>query len=182
MANPFESAVKLLKTMVDDEPKPPLHVGETYYCWLYVTTMHEAKIYMDIALNTTTDDDLRKIVKKSLDQCASQANRMEKFLLKEGAPMPPMPEKKTDSNPSDVPLGVKLTDVEIANGISVKTAYAVTLCASAAAQTIRTDLSIIFAEFLAEKSLFGAEMKVLMRKRGWIKVSPYYYPPGMPQK
>ncbi|WP_245799146.1 DUF3231 family protein [Virgibacillus siamensis] len=182
MPNPFEAAIKLLKTMVDDEPKPPLHVGETYYCWLYTATMNEAQNYMLTALNTTTDDELLKVLKKSSEQCKSQAKQMEDFLKKEGAPIPTVAESKPNSNPKDVPLGVKLTDGEIANGISVKTAYAVSLSATAAAQAIRTDVSIIFSEFLAEKSLFGAEMKVLMRKRGWIKVPPYYYPPGMPQK
>jgi hypothetical protein len=26
----------------------------------------------------------------------------------------------------------------------------------------------------------GFKLKTIMRKRGWIKVPPYYYPPGMP--
>jgi hypothetical protein len=29
---------------------------------------------------------------------------------------------------------------------------------------------------------FGTSLKNTMRKRGWIKVPPYYYPPGMPKQ
>nr|WP_246202628.1 DUF3231 family protein [Virgibacillus doumboii] len=182
MTNPFEAAMKVMKTIVDNEPKSPLHVGEVYYCWLYLTTIHEAKIYMQAGLNITSDDELKHVLDKSKKQCGSQAKRLENFMLKEGIQLPPMPEDKPDSNPNDVPLGVKLTDEEIANGVSVKTAYSTSMCATTAAQSIRSDMGLMFMEFLAEKAVFGAELKVLMRKRGWIKVPPYYYPPGKPKQ
>ncbi|WP_085523416.1 DUF3231 family protein [Tuberibacillus sp. Marseille-P3662] len=180
MANPIEAALKTMKTLVDNEPKQPLHVGEVYYCWFYYTTINEAEMYMKAALNTTTDDELRQVLQKSKKECQTQTKRIENFMLKEGVTLPPMPENKPDSNPKDIPLGVKLTDDEIANGISIKTAYATTLCATASTQAIRSDVSLMFMEFQAEKAVFGAEMKVFMRKRGWIKVPPHYYPPGMP--
>ncbi|WP_252244958.1 hypothetical protein [Cytobacillus oceanisediminis] len=34
---------------------------------------------------------------------------------------------------------------------------------------------------MLEKMKFGASLKDLMRKRSWIKVPPYYYPPGSPR-
>lgn len=182
MANPIEAAWKTMKTLVDNEPKSPLHVGEVYYIWLYYTTIHESNVFVKAAMNTSTDDELLQVIKKSHEQCEGQVKRIKNLMITEGVPLPLVSEEKPNSKPNDVPLGVKLTDSEIANGVSVKTAYAVSMCATAASQAIRSDISLMFMEFEAEKAVFGAEMKVFMRKRGWIKVPPYYTPSGTPQE
>lgn len=50
--------------------------------------------------------------------------------------------------------------------------------AGAASESIRTDVGLLFIEFQAEKFAFATRLKHLMRKRGWIKVPPFYVPPG----
>jgi hypothetical protein len=42
------------------------------------------------------------------------------------------------------------------------------------------DVGIMFAGFQAEMLKYGASLKTLMRKRGWIKIPPYYVPNGLP--
>lgn len=77
-------------------------------------------------------------------------------------------------------MGVKLTDDEIANGISLKLASVNVLCATTVSQSIRTDVGLMFLEFQTHILLFAADFKTLMEKRGWLKSPPAYLPPGAP--
>ncbi|MDQ0220777.1 DUF3231 family protein [Peribacillus cavernae] len=182
MTTIFEAVKDFLQMSLDNEPKNPLHVGEVMSCWLYLATMDEAAVYIQIGLNTTTDDDVKNILKESLNQCETQGKRFKEFLKKEGVHLPPTSEQRPNSEPNSVPLGVKLTDDEIMNGLSIKTVAAITACASAVSQSIRNDVGALFTQCMLEKMKFGTSLKYLMRKRGWIKVPPYYYPPGLPKQ
>lgn len=181
MSNPFEAVWSTLKTLVDTENKSPLHVGEVMSIWTYQTILEEALRYEEIGLNTTTDNEVKELLVDAKKLCESQSQRLSSFMQKEGIPLPPSSQKKPLSEPKDVPLGAKLTDDEIANGISLKFATAGLECAVANSQTIRTDVGLIWTEFYTEILTFGATTKTLLRKRGWLKVPPYYYPPGMPK-
>jgi len=165
----------ILGNVTDDEPKSPMHIGEVMNLWLYHGTLTEANRYVEIALNTTTDDELIVALKHSFEDCSKQVAKIEDLFKKEGISLPPTPTPKPRSNPDDVPLGVKLTDDEIANGLSLKVVSAITLCASGISQAIRSDIGTMWLNFLLARVKFGAMLNSLMRKRGWIKVPPYYY-------
>ncbi|MFE8697482.1 DUF3231 family protein [Cytobacillus sp. FJAT-53684] len=180
MTTIFESLKDYFQMQLDAEPKNPLHVGEVMSCWLYLTLMDEARVFIQIGLNTTTDDDVIKMLRDSYNQCDSQSKRFKEFMRQEGIHLPPTSEDRPNSDPNGVPLGVKLTDDEIMNGLSIKTVAAATTCATAACQSIRNDVASLFMQCMLEKMKFGVSLKDLMRKRGWIKVPPYYYPPGAP--
>ncbi|KAB2488315.1 DUF3231 family protein [Priestia endophytica] len=181
MTTIFESVKDFLQMNVEHEQKNPLHVGEVMSCWLYLALMDEATVYIQIGLNTTTDDDVKNMLQESLNQCETQGKRFKDFMKKEGVHLPPTSEQRPNSDPNEVPLGVKLTDDEIMNGLSIKTVAAITTCASSASQSIRNDVGALFTQCMLEKMKFGASLKELMGKRGWIKVPPYYYPPGLPK-
>ncbi|MCT2535209.1 DUF3231 family protein [Aquibacillus koreensis] len=181
MTNVFESVKDFLQMNLDNEPKNPMHVGEVMTCWMYLALMDEATIYIQIGLNTSNDDEVKRILKESLHQCETQSQRFKDLMKKEGIPQPPTSEERPKSDPNAIPIGAKLTDEEIMNGLSIKTLTAVTHCATAASQSIRTDIAAAFAHCLLEKMKFGSTLREQMRKRGWIKVPPYYYPPGAPK-
>ena len=180
MVNRFEAFWNTFKTLVDNEPKSPLHVGEVMAIWTYQTILLEAVRYEEVALNTTTDDEVKELIIDAKKLCENQSQRLANFMVKEGIPLPPSPQPKPLSEPNDVPLGVKLTDDEIMNGISLKIAAAAMECAAAISQSIRSDVGLFWTDFFIEMITFGATTKTLMRKRGWLKVPPYYSPPGMP--
>ncbi|WP_456278417.1 DUF3231 family protein [Bacillus sp. AK128] len=182
MTNPFEAVLTTLRTAIDttNEPKSPLHVIEVGDCWKYVTTLEEYIRYEEVALNTTTDDELIEMVNDALRLCESQVKRLSTFMREEGISLPDVTSAKPKSESKSIPLGVKLTDDEIANGIMAKLVMGLTLCSKGQADSIRNDVGKIWLEFYLEWSTFGATLKQLARKRGWIKVPPYYYPPGSP--
>jgi len=180
MPDLLEAVKNVVQSFTDDEPKPPLHIGEAMSCWLHLAAMAEATAYEQAALNNTTDPELRKSLHEVVKMCDSQITRLRDFMVQEGVPSPPVSEPKPKSDASAVPLGVKLTDDEIANGVSIKMVAAVVSCATAASQSIRNDVGLMWIDFLQQHLTYGMNLKTLMRKRGWLKVPPSYHPPGSP--
>lgn len=184
MPNPFEAVWNTLKTSIDNtnEPKSPLHVIEVGDCWKYLTMMEEFIRYEEIGLNTTTDDEVKEMLTDVVRLCESQVKVLSQFMKKEGIPLPDVTSSKPNSNSKEIPLGVKLTDDEIANGVAFKLITTMQACAKAQADVIRNDIGITWLGFYSEWVTFGTTLKTLMRKRGWIKIPPYYYPPGSPEQ
>ncbi|WP_332697809.1 DUF3231 family protein [Halalkalibacter lacteus] len=110
--------------------------------------------------------------------CKEQSDRLEKFLIKEGVSLPQTSPPKPDSSPIDVPLGVKMTDDELANGLAIKVAASLVECATGQAQAIRNDVGMMWAEFQAELLVFSATLRKVKKKRGWLKIPPAYHPAG----
>ncbi|MED4016112.1 DUF3231 family protein [Sutcliffiella cohnii] len=184
MSNPLEAIFNMMKISFDNtnEPKSPLHVIEVGDCWTYLTMVEEFIRYEEIGLNTTSDDEVKETLIDVTRICESQIKRLSNFMKNEGIPFPDVSSTKPNSDPTDVPLGVKLTDEEITNGLAFKLVACSQFCAKGQANAIRNDVGTMWIEFFFEWAVFGATLKTLMRKRGWLKVPPYYYPPGSPQK
>ncbi|NHW36813.1 DUF3231 family protein [Paenibacillus aceris] len=174
------SAINTIKSLFDDEPKDPLHVGEVMACWIYLGGLLEAKAFVESAINTTVDMQLRKVLEEDQQIGHSQIQRLQSFMINEGVTLPPSPESKPKSDPNAIPLGVKFTDDELANLLSIKIVTLIVNAATGSAQSVRNDVALLFTQFQAEKMVFGANVKSMMRERGWIKIPPYYYPPGAP--
>lgn len=182
MINIAEAVSHVLQSFADNEPKSPLHIGEAMNCWTYLTMLEEEKAIVQIMLNTTTDDELTHILHESEKVAETQIKKLKEFMQLEGVSLPPASEERPFSEPNSIPLGVKLTDEEIANTLAVKAVSNIMMCANGASQSVRNDVGLMFSQFLGEKLVFGANLKAKMRLRGWIKVPPYYYPPGLPKQ
>ncbi len=174
----LEAVRNVVQSFTDAQPKSPLHVGEVMACWEYVALMSESQIHSEAGINSTSDPELKQALHEAVKLTKSQKEQLVSFMQTEGIPVPPMSESKPVSNPSDVPLGVKLTDDEIANSLVMKIVLAIETCADGAAQAIRNDVGLIWAEFLQEHMVYGTNLKTLMKKRGWLKIPPLYYAPG----
>lgn len=182
LPNIFEALISVLKTSAEYEHRYPLHTGEATACWLFYTTMKEFIRYEEVGINTTIDPELLGTLRDAKKLCEGQVERMEKFMIQEGIPLPETTPPKPKSNPDEIPLGAKLTDDEIANGLSFKVAAAITNCAAAQAQAIRNDVGVMMLEFQIEMLIFGSSLRNIMRQRGWLKIPPFYQPPGAPEK
>lgn len=178
MVNVLETFIDALKSITVQDEDQPLHVGEVMACWLYLAGLELAKVSVQAGINTTTDDELKAILEEDMRLGTSQRERLHDFMIKEGITLPPAPEDMPISDPNSVPLGVKLTDDVIANELSLKIVSLIMRAAGAASESVRTDVGLLFIQFQTEKLAFATRLKHLMRKRGWIKVPPFYVPPG----
>ncbi|MEH7074585.1 DUF3231 family protein [Neobacillus drentensis] len=180
MPDVLEAVKNVLQSLVDDEPKSPLHVGEVMSFWSFLSDIAEELVHSEAGINSTFDPELRKAFHASVKMFKSQIERLTAFMHSEGVPLPPLNESKPVSDPNHIPLGVKLTEDELANSLGIKIYLGITVCAAAINESIRNDVGLIWLEFLQEYMTFGVTIKTLMKKRGWLKVPPYYYPPGSP--
>lgn len=178
MVNILETVMDAMKSTTVQDKEQPLHVGEVMACWIYLAGLELSKVTVHVALNTTTDNELKAILEDDIKLGNSQRKRLQEFMLNEGITLPPAPEDIPKSNPNNIPLGAKLTDDVIANELSLKIMSLIMRAAQGAAESIRTDVGLLFTQFQAEKLAFGTRLKHLMRKRGWIKVPPFYVPSG----
>lgn len=181
MVGILEAAITTIKSLTDEEKPQPLHVGEVMACWIYLAGLEIAKVTVQAGINTTSDEDLKAILKEDLELNHSQRERLYEFMLKESITLPPAHENMPHSDPNSIPLGVKLTDEVLANELSFKIVSLILRAAGANAESIRTDFGLIFLQFQAEKVMLGAKIKQLMIKRGWIKMPPLFIPPGYQQ-
>ncbi|MFB7305098.1 DUF3231 family protein [Heyndrickxia sporothermodurans] len=181
MINVWETVMDTMKSMMNQDKDQPLHVGEVMACWIYMAGLEIAKVSVQAGINTTTDDELKVILEEDMKLGTSQRKRLHDFMIKEGIPLPSSPEDMPMSKSNSIPLGAKLTDDVIANELSLKIASLILQAASASSESIRTDVGLLFVQFQAEKLAYAIRLKHLMRKRGWIKVPPFYLPPGSPQ-
>jgi hypothetical protein len=182
MLDVIQAFNNVIQSFVDDEPKSPLHVGEVMSCWSYLSELADEQVHSEAGINSTTDPELRKAFHEGVKMFKSQKERMISFMLSEGVPIPPLSESKPQSNPSDIPLGVKLSDDELANSLNIKIAILIPYCANAIIESSRNDVTLIWLEYLQEYMTFGATLRELVKRRGWLKLPPYYYAPGAPIK
>ncbi|MDQ0861937.1 DUF3231 family protein [Bacillus sp. V2I10] len=182
MVNVWETVMDAMKSMTVQDKDQPLHVGEVMACWIYLAGLELAKVSVQSAINTTEDDELKAILEEDMKLGTSQRKQLHDFMIKEGITLPPAPEDMPISDPNSIPLGVKLTDDMIANELSLKIISLIMKAAGAASESIRTDVGLLFVQFQAEKLAFATRLKHLMRKRGWIKVPPFYVPTGSQQQ
>jgi hypothetical protein len=181
MVSILESAITTIKSLTDEEKPQPLHVGEVMACWVYLAGLEIAKVTVQAGINTTNDEELKTMLKEDMELNHGQRERLYDFMLKEGITLPPAHENMPHAEPNSIPLGVKLTDDLLANELSLKIVTLIIRAAGANAESIRTDFGLMFLHFQAEKVIFGAKLKQLMIKRGWIKVPPLFIPPGSQQ-
>ncbi|TVY07362.1 DUF3231 family protein [Paenibacillus cremeus] len=182
MTTVFESVKEIFSQLVDDEPEPPINVGEVMDLWKYILFIDEAKVLEQIARNTTTDTELLNLIEDAIQICNSQTKRIKQLMEELGVPIPALPEDKPKSESSSIPMGVKLTDNEIAVMLAAKLLQSTKECSRSMMEAIRFDLGLMWANFFYEQSKLGAVLKSKMRKRGWIKYPPAYHPPGMPDQ
>lgn len=181
MPDLFQALKSVAQSFIKEENKTPLHIGEAMGCWIFLALVGETQVQTEAGINSTNDPELRKALKEAANMFKSEKERISAFMRSEGIPLPPLSESKPISDPNSVPLGVKLTDIELANSLKKKISMAISKCSESAAQSIRNDVSLIWAEFLQEHITFLTTFKSLMRKRGWLKIPPPYYPAGSPQ-
>lgn len=173
----FESVSNIVKSL-NDNSKDPLHVGEVMACWTYLAFTGNIKAHIEAGLNTTTDQGVQELLQETLKVVTSHKKELAAFMTEEGVTLPSSPEEKPTSDPNAIPLGAKFTDDEMVNTINYNFVIAADICAGAAGQCLRTDLAMMFIKYQAEKLSLGLKAKELMKKKGWLKIPPYYHPPG----
>ncbi|PLT35216.1 hypothetical protein CUU64_07525 [Bacillus sp. V5-8f] len=78
--------------------------------------------FEEMGLNTTTDEEVKDMLKEAVKLCHNQAKEVRNLLIHEGVALPNGREPRPKSNQNEEPNGVRMTDDEIANSVSIKIA------------------------------------------------------------
>lgn len=170
----LQVAYDTFKPFIDDE-KPPLNVLEVSNLWMFLAISNNTLRNEELAINTTHDDELKKILLDARVIHKGVAEEINKLLKQEGVSLPKdTPEKPHVTDVRNIPEGAKLNDEEIANLISFNLLLGVNYSARGLTESIRPDVGYIFFKVIAKKTILGVALKALMQKREWLRVPPPY--------
>ncbi|RXT05184.1 DUF3231 family protein [Ammoniphilus sp. CFH 90114] len=158
-----------------DGEKPPLHIGEAFNLWYYYSGVVQSKRATEVGFNTTQDEELKKVLEDLMRNVHDPILReLTEFLRNEAVSLPQTtPEKPTVGDFKDIPEGVKLTDVEIANSINWNELMGIQIATRGIIESTRADVGAMFARFQVMKLTWALTMKQLLQKREWISIPPY---------
>lgn len=172
--NIFEVIHDAFEPFLDGE-KRPLNVMEATNLWFFLAISETTMRNEEIAYNLAQDQELKD---KLWDAKASVhqpiAKEIQDFLLAERVPLPKGTPPKPVGDFQLIPEGAKLNDEEIANLMSFNLLLGINYASRGLTESIRADVGLIFFKIIVRKTIFGATLKKLMDKRGWLHAPPVY--------
>ncbi|MDR7867114.1 MAG: DUF3231 family protein [Sporomusaceae bacterium] len=152
----------------------PLNVMEAANLWYFLAISETTMRNEEVAYNLAQDQELRdKLRDAKVSVHQPIAKEIQEFLLKENVPLPHgTPPKPVVAY--QLPEGAKFNDQEIANLMSFNLLLGITFAARGLTESVRADVGLIFFKVIVRKAVFGASVKKLMAKRGWLNNAPAF--------
>ncbi|PFP30822.1 hypothetical protein COJ96_02335 [Bacillus sp. AFS073361] len=175
MHNLLETIMRIVNTVVEEEPLP-LNIIEASHFWTYYIAVMDSIAFEEAGLNISDDTELKQLLKESESLCLKQAHHIEQIMRENGIKLPRVSEPKPFTDSKYIPEGVKLTGEELSNGLAIKFASMASFGATAATMSIRADVRKMWMGFLVEVLTFDIKLKSTMRKREWLNMPPAYKP------
>lgn len=153
----------------------PLHYGEVFSLWSFSQSSKGMISGSQAFLNHVGDKDLHKLLEDIINQCQQELKQVDALLKDNGVGLPPAPPEKPKANLEDIPVGARLTDQEIAAGLSMDIAAGLVLCSQIIGQSIREDVAMMFGQFHMEKATMGGKVLRLNKEKGWLIPPPLHH-------
>lgn len=170
----YEAIQDSFKPFLDGK-KRPLNIMEATNLWFFLAISENTMRNEEIARNLAQDPELKdKLAYAKTGVHQPIAKEIQDFLLAEGVPLPNGTPAKPVGDFPLIPEGAKLNDEEIANLMSFNLLIGITYASRGLTESIRADVGLIFFKIIVKKTLFGASVKNLMDKRGWLRSPPVY--------
>lgn len=150
----------------------PLHSGEIYHLWSYLSDTKMNCVILQVFINHTGDKDLKSFLEELLESCLIEEEQQVEGILKElGIRLPPAPPDRPNVELQDIPAGARLNDSEIAILIKNELTCGKMLCSYIAGIAIQEYIGSMFNEFHSDKSIYEQKLLTLIKQKGWI-ISP----------
>lgn len=152
----------------------PLHYGEVFDIWSSQLVGNGKIAGYQNALNHAGDDDLKKLLLEAIEQCQQEKKQVEVLLKENGIALPPSPPDRPESCLEDIPVGARITDPEIAAGLSADIAAGLVTCSQVIGKSIREDVAMMYAQFHVQKVALGGKVLRLNKEKGWLIPPPLH--------
>lgn len=152
----------------------PLHYGEVVGIWSYVLVEQGLIVAYQTFLNHAGDDDLKKLLKDTINQYKEDIVELQTILKENGVNLPPAAPEKPDATLEDIPVGARFQDPEIAASLTRDFSVGLVSCSSVIGQCIREDIALKFSKFHDKKLMIGAKLLRLTKEKGWLVPPPLH--------
>ncbi|MGG3806430.1 DUF3231 family protein [Metabacillus fastidiosus] len=152
----------------------PLHYGEVFGIWSYLTTAKGLHAGYQTFANHTGDNDLKKLLEEAMQGLKQEINQTEELLKVNGVGLPPSPADRPTADLESIPVGARFTDPEISAAVSKDITAGLVSCSQIIGQSIREDIALLFGQFHMAKAQLGAKFLKLNKEKGWLILPPLH--------
>jgi hypothetical protein len=152
----------------------PMHYGEVFGTWNYLLTAKSTIAGYQVQLNHAGDEELKKLLKDSIEGCQEEVKQVEILLKENGIGLPPTPPEPPHACLDDIPTGARMADNAIAASLSANIASGLVACSAIIGQSIREDVAMMFGQFHLQKAQLGAKVLRLVKEKGWLIPPPLH--------
>lgn len=160
--------------MSGNPKEEPMHYGEVFGAWTYLTSAKGCFIAYQTLLNHAGDDDLKELLKEGMNSAQDEIQQIEELLKDNGVGLPPTPPERPQANREEIPTGARVTDPEICMTLSMDIAKSLVACSTMMGQSIREDIGAMFGRFHVSKAQLGLKALRLNKEKGWLVPPPLH--------
>ncbi len=175
--NLLEKGSKLLMGILSGNPQnEPLHYGEVFSLWSYLSAQKAAVDSYQVYINHTGDEDLKAFLKQVIQNSMKPAiKEIEEILLHNDIAVPPTPAERPEADIEQIPVGARFQDAQIAVHISADIAAGLVASSAGVSQSIREDVGLMYAQFSAKLAKDGAALLQMMKNKAWLVPPPLHH-------
>lgn len=152
----------------------PLHYGEVFNVWTFSTKAKGCVSVYRAYTYHAGDNDLKKILAALIDQAELEAKECDTILINNGiAPSPDLP-VRPEAKLTEIPVGARITDLEIAALIGADTAASLAYCSQIIGMSIREDIGALFGKYHISKAALGLRILEMCKEKGWLVPPPLH--------
>lgn len=153
----------------------PLHYGEIYAIWQYLSAAKGRIAGYQTLLNHTGDADLKTFIKDKIqNELRPQEQQLTQLLKENGIAIPPSPPERPDANLENIPVGARFNDPEIAMMLAQNIAAGMVACSTIMGQATREDVAMMFGQYHATKAQYGGRLLKMQKEKGWLIPPPLH--------
>lgn len=152
----------------------PVHYGEVFDVWAFsMKAKGCVSIYRAYNFHAG-DKDLKEILGDLINQAELEVKECDTILTSNGiAPSPDLP-ARPEAKLTEIPVGARITDQEIAALIAADTAASLVTCSQIMGKSIREDVGALFGKYHLTKAALGLKILQLTKEKGWLVPPPLH--------
>jgi hypothetical protein len=152
----------------------PIHYGEVFDVWAFsMKAKGCVSIYRAYNFHAG-DKDLKEILGDLINQAELEVKECDTILTSNGiAPSPDLP-ARPEAKLTEIPVGARITDQEIAALIAADTAASLVTCSQIMGKSIREDVGALFGKYHLTKAALGLKILQLTKEKGWLVPPPLH--------
>ncbi len=167
---------RLKMGVLSGNPKhEPMHYGEVFGIWTFVTVAKGMVASYQTHLNHTGDEDLRKLIEEAIQQSKQEVQELETLLKENGIGLSPTPPERPNASLEDIPIGARFQDPEISAALAASIASGLVTCSTLIGEAVREDIAMIFGQIHTQKATIGAKVLRLSKEKGWLIPPPLHH-------